>query len=412
MRLKRVLAGMITGVMLCGSVNTVVPYATTMKQVEAAENITTTLSDDKSIIFERKPMSYTCQKFYIDKVNKYLYATYKPVEGTKCHMLCRYILSENGENGWIATGESFMVLNKTGHGMILDGETKNNKTYLYVGCDANAKYEATGIARIDYDSMPKYVYNTNTKKWVYSGVVSKGKNKNLKSKFYDKKTDKTDKLTIDNVQKSNIDNKWKIKSFSSLLGSGESFVKADFCVASTGAHMVYVKYKKKKTNMMRVRKLQDVFSQIDNQIDGTSAVATFNAMKLKDNVVTSRKLSEMLGGGRSTWQATAAWTRYDSFFTTQGNVKKLKVDNTGLYINRRLGSTYQTQQTYKLNFSKNTDMLTSIEGKANTEKTKWPLEMEGIQVIKTGETSATIYVYIRGSKADKKEKIFYFNVTK
>lgn len=162
-----------------------------------------------------------------------------------------------------------MVLTKTGHGMILDGQTKNGKTYLYVGCDVDKVgkdkdgkdiMEATGVARIDYAAMPKYEYKDS--KWVYSKSVDKKKKKTLTTGFYDK----SGKVTIDHVQKSSIDKKCKITKFSSLLSKKEKFVKGDFCVADTGAHMVYVKYTKNKKNMMKVRKLSDVFEQITKQV--------------------------------------------------------------------------------------------------------------------------------------------------
>lgn len=376
MKMKRMLTGVLAGVMLFGSIQLLAP----IKRVVAVQQHIQKLSTKKSIKFKNKPMGYTCQKFYIDDDENYLYATYKPVGGTDDHLLCRYNLNESRT---IATCESFMILENSGHGMILDGETRSKQTYLYVGCDAQ-KGEATGVACINYDVLPKYEYNESDKCWEYKDAnLSKGVPSLKSGEFYNKKQLVKNK----NVKKNSI-SEYKYKA----IKSEKNFAKGDFCVASTGAHMVYEKYYNNKNNKK----------------------SKLNIKKIGENFnLTGLDLKNLVG---TNWQATDAWTKYDTFFTTQSDVKKLKANNTGLKIVRRSGEKYQHKEIYSLNLPE--QLLGKIKDKPtfytdNKGEGHWRVEIEGVQVMPFSSNKATTYVYV--CSKEKKfhfERIFHFNVTK
>ena len=376
------------------------------------------------------PCTYTVQNFYFASA-KDLYVTFKPCTGD-ISLLCHLNVT-----GKTASCDSCVLVNNSGHGMILTGENVNGKTYLYVGAQIDTNVdgdrEAYGIARIDYDSLDKFELENN--KWVYRKVNeapdAKPKFSYTQKKFYTSET-------VKNLYKKGAVYKPKeqggantrIMNFQKFLDfeNGEQFVKFDFVIAANGANMVYIKYRKDNTNYLRTIKLQNrvynVMESTNNKNKNIQAISIKKEGSFIDN-----KLSTMTKNTHC-WQSTAAWTRYDMFITTQDktlfgknvdwangkNIKwtdKMKKGSVGIYAVRSSNKNLNGHQY--IEFKVPEDMVTACKkiadhaksyiNKKNKNYKKYKnylkgylIEVEGTKFIQDNTKKGTLYVLVRGAK--------------
>ena len=399
----------------------------TLKQEKIEPVAATGISSE--IKLKNLPCTYTVQKFYFAS-DKDLYITFKPCTGTTS-LLCHLNIEDD-----TATCDSCILVNNSGHGMILTGEKVNGKTYLYVGYEAkkikvaiNKKgdkpIEAHGIARIDYDSVDKFIFKNN--KWVYY------KNGTATNMSYTSKNFYTSKNVANLAKKEAVympkvdggDNT-RILSFQELLGTdANKFVKFDFVIAANGANMVYIKYRKNNTDYIKTMKLQNrVFNVMENNTDNTNDIKA-KTIGLEGSVI-NNSLSSMTKNTKC-WQSTAAWTRYDMFITTQDktllgkdvkwangkNIKwtdKIKKGSVGIYAVRSSNQKLNGHQY--IEFKVPEDMVTSCKKIADNAKSYinkknknykkylegYLIEVEGTQFIQDNTKKGTLYVLVRGAK--------------